>query len=503
VREVLYRELSAIRRVRLHQRVAETLEALTATRTVNPAELAHHFRLARQLTGPAPARRYAIAAAEQATELLAYEEAAAHYRRALTVFEDDDSGRCEVLLALGRVQWHAGDDEARHTFLTAADSAARRGAAEQLARAALGLGERYWEAVYVGPRYRRLLEEAVSAIGPADGRLRALLLTRLAVNLAFATEHDRATALSAEALGMARRLGDEDVLVAALLARHVTQLDVRHLDERLAIAEELASVRGIHRELSAEVHQWRLYDLVEAGELDAARHEQTQLDALAQQLRQPLFHSIAVGWRGIWAELAGDVELAERCADECLRHGQRAHTQDALSTWAAKLLMLRRREGRLAELAPMVERLARGAARGSGWRAAFGMLQAETGHLEEARTIYEQELARGPEALPRGIFWLTSVVLLSEVGALLGDEDGARTLYRALEPHASRNVVVGYCSCWGPVDGTLTLLAATSGDRALAARHLRRALARTRAMEAPLLTADLEARHAGLQVETA
>ena len=97
VREVLYAELTASRRVRLHQRVAEALQTLECREPVNPAELAHHFQLARHLTGAAPARRYTIAAGRRAAELLAYEEAAEHFRRALTLFEDDDeTERCEV-----------------------------------------------------------------------------------------------------------------------------------------------------------------------------------------------------------------------------------------------------------------------------------------------------------------------------------------------------------------------------------------------------------------------
>jgi DNA-binding SARP family transcriptional activator len=493
VREVLYNELSAIRRVRAHLRVAEALEALSGAQPVNPAELAHHFHLARHLAGPEPARRYAVAAGQRAVELLAYEEAAEHFRRAAALFGDDESGRCEVLLALGRVQWHAGDSEARQTFLTAAHSAGRRGDATQLARAALGLGERYWEADYGGAGDRALLEEAVSAIGPAPSRLRALLLTRLAVNVAFAGELERAGAVSGEALAMARGLGDDDVLVAALLARHGTRLDVRHLDERLSLSEELAAREGGHRELSAECRQWRIYDLLEADQHEAARREQLALDALAVELRQPLFHSIAAGWRGVWAELAGDVEEAERCAERCLRHGQRAHLQDAVSSWAASLFMLRRRQSRLDELAPVVERLARGTARRT-WRSALALLRVEAGDLGGAREIYEQELADGPEALPRGLFWMTTVALLSEVCAVLEDSAGASALYAALLPYAHRTVVVGHSSCWGPVERHLGLLAVARGDRDAAAHHLRRAMTRTQAMGARLLAQELAER---------
>ncbi|MBA2766264.1 MAG: hypothetical protein H0U33_04755 [Solirubrobacterales bacterium] len=77
----------------------------------------------------------------------------------------------------------------------------------------------------------------------------------------------------------------------------------------------------------------------------------------------------------------------------------------------------------------------------------------------------------------------------------LGDAGRARSLYTALTPHAHRNVVVAYSSFWGPVERYLALLAATWGDRALATQHVRSALVRTRAMDAPLLTAELEERH--------
>ncbi len=499
VREVLYGQLSVSRRVRLHHCVAEALEALAQSQSVNPAELAYHFLLARHFTGPAPARRYAIAAGDRATELLAYEEAVEHYGQAVALFEDkDEAERCEVLLALGRAQWRAGSDAARHTFRTAANSAARRGNADQLARAALGHGARYHESGYAGTRGSELLDEALAALGGGDSARRVLLLSRLAGNVAFAAEQrERASELSAEALAMARRLGDENVLLAALMSRHATLLDVRHLDERLKLSEEFMELRIGHRELLAERHHWRLYDLLESADVEAARAEQPRLEALAKQMRQPQWHSIAMGWRGIWAELAGDIPEAERCAEEGLQCGQRAHMKDALSTWAAKLLMLRRRQGRLGELAPVVQRLVRGAdERKTGWQSAYGLILAETGQGDAAHAIYREEFAAHPDALAP--FWLTNIAVLSELCARLHDAEGARALYAVLAPYAHRNVVVSYASCWGPVERYLALLAATYGDQELRRRHARGALTRTRAMNAPLLTAELEEQHGDL-----
>jgi predicted ATPase len=496
VREVLYEQLTAARCVRLHHRVAVALERQSEREPVNPAELAHHFALARHLAGSGPARRYAIAAGRRAAELFAWEEAAEHFRWALDLFDsDDESGRCEALLALGRVEWHAGDDAARRTFLTAAESAERRGDADQLARAALGLGERFFEVTYLGARHRDLLEKASRALGPADSRLRALLLSRLGVTLGYPNEAQRAHSLAAEAVEIARRLGDETLLHAVVLARHVTLLDVRHIEERLGLSEELSSLADAHQELVAEHHQWRMYDLLGVGDLDAARRQQVKLEALAVRLGQPLLRSIAAGARGLWAELEGDVELAERYAEELLREARLAHTQDAVSAWASQLFALRRRQGRVAELAPVVERLSGSGGHQLGWLSALGVLRFETGDAQAARRIYEQELGAGPGGLPHGMFWLTRVAMLSELCAMLGDVSGAEALYALLAPHATRNVVVAYCSFWGPVEGYLARLAQTFGDAPLAARHARAALQRTRAMNAPLLTQDLEQRH--------
>ena len=501
VREVLYRQLTASRRVRLHHRVAMALEGMAEREAVNPAELAHHFWLARHFAGDGPARRYSIAAAERATKLLAYEEAAAHFCHALELFGDgEDSERCDVLLALGRAQWHAGGETARATFLAAADSASRRGNPEQLAKAAIGLGERWYESAFVDGRYREVLEEAVSTLPREDTASRALLLSRLAQNMGYPYEHERAISMSGEALEIARRLGDDNVLTGALLARHVTLTDVRHLPERLALMEELASVGGEHRELAAEQHHWRLYDLFELGDLEAAERELTKLEGLAAELRQPVLQSLAAHWRGNWAELTGDVELAARCAEEGLRHGRRAHMRNAISDWAAKLFSARRRDDRVNEIMPLVERLANGAGRGTSWPSGLALLHLEAGDEAAARAIYERELAEGPEAVPHGMYRLTTLALLSELCAKLGDADRAEALYTALLPYAHRNIVVAYTFFLGPVDSYLAYLADMRGDRRLASRYLSSALERTRAMGAPLLTAELEERNRELAV---
>jgi len=86
MQDALYAELSTARRVRMHARVAETLESLYGENLDGRgAELARHFGEAAVMnTGLAgKAVRYSQLAAEQAVSSLAYPEAAAHYKRCL------------------------------------------------------------------------------------------------------------------------------------------------------------------------------------------------------------------------------------------------------------------------------------------------------------------------------------------------------------------------------------------------------------------------------------
>ncbi len=89
---------------------------------------------------------------------------------------------------------------------------------------------------------------------------------------------------------------------------------------------------------------------MEAGDVDGARRRHAELAALASELRMPLYQHAALAWRGVWAQLAGRFEEAERMAREGLRLAERAGAPDARSNFTAQLLPLMREQGRLPEL---------------------------------------------------------------------------------------------------------------------------------------------------------
>ena len=122
VRQSLIAELASVRRMRLHQRIATTLETMPGADDELLAELAHHYFECAWAGNAAKAVEYCRRAADQAMARLAYEGAADLYDRALHALEelDDDLpdredlttellvARCEALLAAGDVASAAG-----------------------------------------------------------------------------------------------------------------------------------------------------------------------------------------------------------------------------------------------------------------------------------------------------------------------------------------------------------------------------------------------------------
>ena len=122
VRQSLLAELPSVRRMRLHQRIATTLEDESGADDELLAELAHHYFECAWAGNAAKAVEYCRRAADQAMARLAYEGAADLYDHALHALEELDDelpdrndqvadllvARCEALLAAGDVTSAAG-----------------------------------------------------------------------------------------------------------------------------------------------------------------------------------------------------------------------------------------------------------------------------------------------------------------------------------------------------------------------------------------------------------
>jgi hypothetical protein len=151
---------------------------------------------------------------------------------------------------------------------------------------------------------------------------------------------------------------------------------------------------------------------------------------------------------------------------------------------------VRREQGRLAELAEPLGRLARiDGPVGVSWRATLPFILVEAGEPERARAAYEAVAAGDFAGVPGSLFRLTGLVCLAEACAALGDAAGAEALRARLEPHADRLVQTAFSGCWGSVRRFLGVLAVTAGRPAEARAQFEAALERHLELGAPALVA--------------
>jgi tetratricopeptide (TPR) repeat protein len=483
VRATLYDGLSQLRRARLHGRVGEALARLrSADLDPHLPQLAHHFAQAAPVEQPERAIEYALAAARRADRLLAWEEAAQHYRAALRSRDlagaREDRVRADLLLALGASEDHAGmEAEARGTFAAAAATARALGDGVLLGRAALGFAGQWSILGRVDDARVALLEEALEALGSEDSPLRARLLARLALELYYSPEPERRLALSEEAVDLARTLGDTRTLATCLDARHYALWRPENVHERLAVASELRRVAEEtgDPELELEGAGWTVVDLLELGDVQGADVQIAAASKLAQALQRPIWLWWSSLLRCTRAQLVGRFDEAERLAEETLEIGRRGQAENALNAYAQAMFNIRREQGRLGEVEPAVRGLIEAYPMLVAWRAALALMLVELGRTEQARAEFE---ALPLDNLPRDANWLIGVTLLAEVCGALGDGARAEALYAALEPYAGRNVVVGRAAtCNGAAARLLGTLAAAMRSWELAEGHFISALA--------------------------
>jgi tetratricopeptide (TPR) repeat protein len=496
VRDVLYEGLGAADRPGAHLRAAEALLALHGDDERQLAELAHHFLHAAGLDG-GRAVAYASRAGRRALRLLAYEEAAGLFEQALAALPAggrDEGQRVELLLALGDARLRAGAFEvARDAYEQAAALARRRGRPAELATAALGFAAGLgFEVRLYDHRQVELLEEALAALPAGDSSLRAWALARLSVALSYVASAERRQQLAAEAVAMARRLGDRAALASALSSACDAVAGPEHTEQRLASASEMVALAAADGDPELELlgRRFRVVALLELGDLAAAEREVAAYARGTGRLLQPTSAWYVPLWRGMFALLRGRLEAAERLVEEAEAIGARAASGNAAILCPLQRWMLHRERGDPVRALAAMERVVQLAPVTASARTGLAWSLLEAGRPVEARAELEWLVADGCAALERDAEWLPATMALAHVAAALPHPDAAQTLYRLLAPHARRFTVEGIgAGTHGSLARQLGLLAGALGRREEAVAHFEAALTANGAAGSPLLVA--------------
>jgi DNA-binding CsgD family transcriptional regulator len=487
VRRALYDRLGGIRRAELHFCVGEALEEAHAEDTARLLpDLAHHFARAAPVGGRERAVEYNLLAARAASAALAHDDAATRLRTALELGISDSRQRAEAQLDLGSAQSRAGKAaDSLASFRAAAELARSLDDPVLLARAAVGFEDACWRPSFLDEGAIELLEEAAGALGAAETPLRVMVLSGLSRALERVGLRARGALVQREAIDMARRLGDPHslgtVLMRSYWARGTDPMEriLDMLTEAAALGRELGDI-----EIQTEASSWRVAAFMAVGDLESARTQLTESLAAAEKVGQPFWLHVAEHYGSALALCDGRLAEAEWRAERSREWAGLMTGRDASGVYGIQMFSLRREQGRLAELAPVIRLLVGAEGPEGSWRPALAVLLSELGMESEARRELDLVRADGMEAL-RSTLWIASLTYLTDACAVLDDEATAALVYTELEPLAGTNVMIGHgVAAYGAADRYLGMLASTLGDWGAARRHFEAALEFNRRMGA-------------------
>ena len=476
VRDALAGSLTAARRARLHALAAAALEPRAERDPERHlGALVHHALEGAPMSDqPLRAAELAQQAAGRAAAAYDDEESARLLQRALAVLRRvgaEPDRQATVLCSLGEALQRVGEHKRALKVLGEAVEVARGlGDRRLLARATLAMSGGV-TILDVDHAFVARLEDALAALEGDDEALRARLLARLSIELAYDPDESRRQSASLEALELARRSGDPATLAAALSARHVVLSAPQHTTARLESATEMLELarRAGDRELALQARNWRVVDLFELGDGPLVEAELDAYAALAAQARLPSFSWYVPLWRATVATLAGRMEEGRELAQRARDLGRRAGDANAAVFFQANRHMSWLADERYEQWTPQVlefsELRTKRSPAGLAYLAGIASVFAATERLDQARSALDTVAADDFATVPRDMNWISTMASATEVCAILGDKRRARTLRSLLEPYGDRMVTAARAAFHhGSVAYFLARLAATLGD---------------------------------------
>lgn len=496
VRETAYAALSPSRRQRLHALLAERLEGLPGVDR-RAGEIARHWAEA----GPRRtdrAWRAAARAGALAMEDHAAEQALAHYDAALALAEQDPEAteRERFDLLLGRAQacrWSGRLVE----LVEATDRAVLIGHRLQdpelvdRATAAL-LSGAIWPPRPYGTVEEKIVgavRDALDALPAGDSGLRCRLMLALAGELYYRPSFAEQQALADEAVAMARRLGEDRLLLDACLTGYVMTWRRGNVSQRLALAEEalgLAITLGDDR-AAIVARLLRAVARCAVGETHGLRAELGELEAEASS-RRLYFDEVVI------LSLLFSLAMFEDDRDTLARLDQRLRELDELVSAPHKRdtidgTILGATVWGVTEMPPMEVIEAYVAAARIPVTDALMVLMLRNDRREDAARIR----AAHPTQV-RHDHWYAEMswAFASEIALAFADSDLGSAVYERLAPHQGGCVISGTAPAAGPVDAYLALAAAAAGDLDVARTHAEAATLQCREWRMPVVARWLD-----------
>ena len=338
IQETLIEELTLTRRVRLHARIAETLEeAYGDNAEVHAAELAHHFAEAEAVLGSDKLVRYSLLAGERAVAAYAWEEALIHFEKGLVARGITLSGTkaaaeeetAALLFGLGRAQAATGERHQLGDAVTAMRRAFDFYVEAALVEQAVGIAE---YPMYPLPGHgtgrTQLLSRALELV-PPDSHAEGRLLSRYGLELGRVEgDYEGAQGAFSRALLIAQREGD--AILEARTVAYSANVDFYHLRYQECLSNSLQAIElgrltdDLFTQVSGRLDAARASRAL--GELGVAKEHAVSSLTLAEKLGDRVLLDLALRINETVWRLEGAFQTARGFSDRGLAVSPRSAT---------------------------------------------------------------------------------------------------------------------------------------------------------------------------------
>ena len=407
--------------------------------------------------------------------------------RPRTETADELCRRFEALLDAGVAAYDAGElaKTEKHLFeavelartLTAPDLLIRSLVVLASTPAGTGAGVTNYELI-------SLVERVLDQMSEEDSVERAVLLSRMAMDLYWSPERERALDLANHAVDIARRVGERKALARTLCCREWMLWRADNVDERLARSAEIVRLAEPRDwDIAVRAHQFRLGALLEIGDIHAVDVEIAAIANLSRRFESSpgdleRYCTMRSLMRGDFAEAAKWLEL-ERAAAESNQD------RNLFPTYFAHLGNFLVEQGRAAEVLPIYTGTTSELPQIPVVRMGVATILAEVGKLSQARSELAYLAADDFRQVPHDWNWLATLAYSAQIAVQVGELNTAALLHRLLSPYARRSVTVGwgdvYYNC---VSFFLAIVSAALGEFARADNEFEAAIAFDRRMGA-------------------
>ena len=486
IQDAAYQSLLLAHRRQYHAAIAQALtDDFPEISATQPELVAQHLTSGGQVE---PAIAAWQRAADSAMNRGAYAEAKSHVLHGLALVkhlagvEPLRSRRMvPFLLIRGRLEIKETNPKAEVTLYRAATLAREVGLVREFAEAAICLCMAHQFGFAPMKMGRDLVEEALDNPALDDPVLRSFLLSWSGRAL-FLSDGDvtRCSVRLAEARALFNEHGDErslqDILGTELMVcapPTAAEFDDRRQSIRQYFELTLQYLDPFVSMYSLPLSAGRF---LEIGEFEGFQTASERLSVLAATTQAAGDRWLSSSFEAMRTLLAGEYAAAEAAANHALAAVKDGTSGPYLGIYGMQMFAIRREQGRLAEVAPLVKRFVMENPEESVWKPGLMLIASDLGFHAQARLHFDN-FARTGFALPKDAKVQITLTYFAEVCAALGDAASAERLLELLHPYQDVAVVVPpHILCCGATRHYLGLLATTLKDWSVAEEHFQQAL---------------------------